>query len=99
MAAEAAADKKASDIVIINISDIMVIADYFVICSGQTGRQVQTIAESIVDKLRELKVRKLGIEGDKVGSWVLLDYGSVVVHVFTEEQREFYKLERLWSDA
>ncbi|MHB8840915.1 MAG: ribosome silencing factor [Candidatus Aquicultor sp.] len=99
LAAAAASDKQASDIVIIDISKILIIADYFVICSGQTNRQVQTIAESVADKLREQKVRKVGIEGDRLGNWVLLDYGAVVIHVFTQDQREFYSLERLWADA
>jgi ribosome-associated protein len=60
---------------------------------------VQAIADNIADKLKELKVRKVGIEGDKQGTWILMDYGSVIIHVFTEEQREYYQLERLWADA
>lgn len=100
MAAAAASDKQASDIVIIDIGKILVIADYFMICSGQTNRQVQTIAENVEEKLREQKVRKVGlVEGGKQGDWVLLDFGAVVVHVFTQEQREYYNLERLWADA
>ncbi|MDP2210266.1 MAG: ribosome silencing factor [Candidatus Aquicultor sp.] len=82
-----------------DVSGIFVITDYFMICSGQTGRQVLTIAENIEDKLRELKVRKIGLEGDKEKSWILLDFGAVIVHVFTQEQRNFYQLEKLWSDA
>jgi ribosome-associated protein len=99
IAAKAAADKQAADIVVIDISKILVITDYFLIVSGQTNRQVQTIADNIADKLRELKVRKVGIEGDKQGTWILMDYGSVIIHIFTEEQREYYQLERLWADA
>ncbi|MDI6817110.1 MAG: ribosome silencing factor [Actinomycetota bacterium] len=99
IAAQAAAEKHATDISIIDVSKIFVITDYFMICSGQTGRQVQTIAENIEDKLRELKVRKIGLEGDKEKSWILLDFGAVIVHVFTQEQRNFYQLEKLWSDA
>jgi ribosome-associated protein len=99
IAAEAAADKLATDIVIIDIGNILAITDYFLIVSGQTNRQVQAIADNIADKLRELKVRKVGIEGDKQGTWILMDYGSVIIHVFTEEQREYYQLERLWADA
>ncbi|MEW5706534.1 MAG: ribosome silencing factor [Actinomycetota bacterium] len=99
MAASAAADKQASDIVIIDISNLMIVTDFFVVCSGQSNRQVQTIAESIQDKLSELKVRKVGFEGDRENTWILLDYGSVVVHIFTQEQRDYYNLERLWADA
>lgn len=99
MAAQAAADKQANDIVIVDISKIFTITDYFLICSGQTNRQVQSIAENIEEKLREFKVRKVGLEGDKKGDWVLLDFGAIVVHVFTQEQREYYQLERLWADA
>ncbi len=99
MAASAAADKQANDIVIIDIGEVFVITDYFVICSGQTNRQVQTIADNIEEKLREHKVKKLRLEGDRQGSWILLDFGAVVVHIFTQEQREYYQLERLWSDV
>jgi len=70
-----------------------------VICSGQTNRQVQTIAEAIEEQLRESKVRKIGLEGDRRGDWILLDFGGVIAHIFTEEQREYYQLERLWADA
>lgn len=99
IAASVAADKQASDIVIIDIGNISVVTDYFVICSGQTSRQVETIVDSIQEKLRDFKVKKIGLEGDRDRSWILLDYGSVVIHVFTQEQREYYKLERLWADA
>jgi ribosome-associated protein len=78
---------------------VFVITDFFVICSGQSNRQVQSIAENIEEKLREQKVRKVGLESDRQGNWILLDYGAVVIHVFTQEQREYYQLERLWSDA
>ncbi|HZD59015.1 MAG TPA: ribosome silencing factor [Anaerolineae bacterium] len=99
LAASVAADKQASDIVIIDISNISIITDYFLICSGQTSRQVETIVESIEERLRDLKVRKIGLEGDRDKTWILLDFGSVVIHVFTQEQREYYQLERLWADA
>lgn len=99
MVAAAASDKKAIDIMIINISKLLVVTDYFVICSGQTNRHVRTIAEAIEEKLKELKVRKVGIADDKQGNWILLDYGSVIIHVFIQEQRDYYQLERLWADA
>ena len=74
-------------------------ADYFVICSGRSDRQVQALAGAIVDQLREEGVRPLGIEGRASSRWVLLDYGSVIVHVFAAEERDYYGLERLWSNA
>lgn len=99
MVAAAASDKKAIDIMIIDISKLLVVTDYFVICSGQTNRHVRSIAEGIEEKLKELKVRKVGIADDKQGNWILLDYGSVIIHVFIQEQRDYYQLERLWADA
>lgn len=75
------------------------ITDYFVICSGQTNRQVQTIANNVEERLREHKVKKLRLESDKQGNWILIDFGAVVVHILTQEQRDYYQLERLWSDA
>jgi len=98
-AAEAAEDKKAKDVVILDIHDISVVCDYFVICSGLSSTQVKAIAENIETKLEEKGIRKLRIEGFKDGRWVLLDYGSVVVHVFQENDRLFYNLEHLWGDA
>lgn len=99
MVALKAEDKKAYDIVILDIIEISTIADYFVICSGRSSTHVQSIAEGIVDALAKdtgLKPRK---EGLKEGRWILLDYGDIIVHVFQEEEREFYNLERLWADA
>lgn len=74
-------------------------ADYFVICSGRSDRQVQALAGAIVDQLREEGVRPLGVEGVASSRWVLVDYGSVIVHVFAAEERDYYGLERLWSNA
>jgi ribosome-associated protein len=74
-------------------------ADYFVICSGRSDRQVQALASAIVDQLREDGVRPLGVEGRTGARWILLDYASVIVHVFAPEEREYYGLERLWSKA
>jgi ribosome-associated protein len=76
------------------------VADYFFICHAENIRQMQAIANAIKKELREMGVRPLGIEGDSVKSnWILVDLGDVVVHVFLPESREFYDLERLWSDA
>lgn len=99
LAAEAAEDKKARDVIILDIHDISVICDYFVICSGLSSTQVKAVAGNVEEKLEEHGIRKLRIEGFKEARWVLLDYGSVVVHVFQEQDREFYNLEHLWGDA
>jgi ribosome-associated protein len=80
-------------------SDVTTMADYFVICSGRSDRQLQALATGIVDELRDDGIRPLGIEGRGAARWVLLDYGSVIVHLFGPEEREFYGLERLWSNA
>ncbi|HVF53883.1 MAG TPA: ribosome silencing factor [Actinomycetota bacterium] len=99
-AARAAASKKAEDIVILDVSQQLVITDYFLICSGNTDRQVRTIAEEVDRKLAsELKVKPFRREGEREAHWVLLDYVDFVVHVFQHEDRDYYSLERLWSDA
>jgi ribosome-associated protein len=94
-----ASDKKAADIVLLRTGDVTTMADYFVICSGRSDRQLQALATGIVDELRDDGIRPLGIEGRGAARWVLLDYGSVIVHLFGPEEREFYGLERLWSNA
>ena len=99
LAVSAAADKKARDLVVIDVGDLLSITDYFVICSGSSDRQVRTIADEIEVKLKETGVRPLRTEGGLDGGWLLLDYGVFVVHVFTEEMRKYYELERLWKDA
>jgi ribosome-associated protein len=95
---EIASDKKANDIVMLRMAELTTMADFFVICSGRSDRQVQALSGAIVDELREIGIRPLGTEG-RASSWVLLDFGSVIVHVFAPEEREFYGLERLWSNA
>jgi ribosome-associated protein len=85
--------------VLLRTAEVTTMADYFVICSGRSDRQVQALANAIVDQLREEGVRPLGIEGRASSRWVLLDYGSVIVHVFAAEERDYYGLERLWSNA
>jgi ribosome-associated protein len=74
-------------------------ADYFVIASGRSDRQVQALSRAIVDELRDDGIKPLGIEGMRTARWVLLDYGGVIVHLFAPEEREYYGLERLWSEA
>jgi len=99
IAVQAAEDKKAYDVTVLDISEISVIADYFVICSGRSSTQVQAIVESIQEKLEKEGITALRREGFREGKWVLLDYGDVIIHVFQEAERQFYKLERLWGDA
>lgn len=99
-AAEAASSKKAERIVILDVSKQLVITDHFVICSGNTDRQVRTIADEVERHLVETHARKpYRREGEREGRWVLLDYVDFVIHVFHKEDREYYDLERLWKDA
>jgi ribosome-associated protein len=100
LAAAAALDKKATNLDILAVAELTSIADYFVICSATNERQAQAIADNVVDLLRsEMSVKPLLIEGTTPGRWVLLDFGDFIVHIFTEEVRRFYGLERLWGDA
>ena len=92
-------DKKALDLKVLYLGAISDFTDYFVIASGSSERQVQAIADGVEERLRETGLRPLSSEGQSRGQWVLLDYGAFLVHVFTEERRAFYGLERLWSDA
>ncbi len=95
----AAADKKAKDIAVIDVGPMLAITDHFVICSAPGDRQVKTIAEEVERKLREEGRRALRTEGSAENGWILLDYGDFLVHVFTDEMRAYYDLERLWKDA
>lgn len=92
-------EKKASDVFVLDISPLTTIADYFVIASGSSNLQVQALANTLIDKAEEDGARPLRVEGLREGAWVLLDFGTVVVHVFKNDIREFYGLERLWGDA
>jgi len=94
-----ASDKKASDVLLLDIRDVSVIADYFVICSGNTSRQIQAIADAIDEETGKQGVPLLHREGTADSGWVLLDFGSVIVHIFGPQEREYYRLERLWSEA
>ena len=99
IAANAAYDRKALDIVVLDLKGLSSLTDYFVICSGNSDTHVQGIAEIIEESLDEKKVRIWHREGEKRSTWILLDYIDVIVHIFTKEAREFYSLERLWGDA
>ncbi|HSL15639.1 MAG TPA: ribosome silencing factor [Actinomycetota bacterium] len=99
-AAQAAAAKQAEDIAILDVRELIVITDYFVIASGSTERQVKTIVDEVERILREVhEVKPVRREGESDARWVLLDYVDFVVHVFADEEREYYDLERLWADA
>lgn len=97
--AEAAEEKKANDVTVLDIRDITTIADYFVICSGQNTLQTKAIIENIMDNLEEKHIHPINREGMETNKWVILNYGDVMVHIFAQEQREFYDLERLWKEA
>lgn len=96
---EAADDKKASNIVALDLKGISLIADYFVICHGNSDTQVQAIATEIRKRAHDSGATIRGIEGMDSARWVLMDLGDVVVHVFHRDEREYYNIERLWSDA
>jgi ribosome-associated protein len=98
-AVTAADDRKAIDLKVLQLEKISDFTDYFILCSGTSERQVQAIADAIDERLRAEKVRPLHVEGYNRGQWVLLDYGDLVVHIFQEDTRRFYSLERLWGDA
>ncbi len=98
-AVAAAEDHKAVDLRVLHLQQVSDFTDFFLICSGTNERQVQAIADAVQERLREERVRPLHVEGYNRGQWVLLDYGAFVVHVFQEEPRRFYSLERLWGDA
>ena len=98
-AAELAIDKKAKDTVVLELKDLSSIADYFVICSGENQAQIKAIAESIDEYFSKNKIHPLGREGMDSAKWVLLDYGDIVVHIFNDETRPYYDLEKFWIDA
>ncbi|EXX86194.1 ribosomal silencing factor RsfS [Paenibacillus darwinianus] len=96
---EAAEEKKAQRIVALNLTNISLVADYFVICHGNSDTQVLAITNEIKKRAEEKGARVRGIEGTDAARWVLVDLGDVVVHVFHRDERDYYSLERLWSDA
>jgi ribosome-associated protein len=92
-------DRKAKDLMILKVRELSSFTDFFIICSGASDRQVKAIAEHIAEKLKKAGIRPLGIEGENTGNWILMDYGDVIIHIFYEPTREFYDIERLWSDV
>lgn len=98
-AIEALEDKKGEDIKIIDISQISILADYFIITSGNNRNQVQALCDHVEEKLGKMGVLKKQVEGYDTGNWVLIDYGDIVIHIFDRENRLFYDLERIWRDG
>ena len=96
---EAIADKKGENIKIIDISEVSVIADYFIVTNGTSSSQVKAISDNVAEKLHELGVDVIRTEGYSTASWILMDFGSIIVHVFSKDDRLFYDLERIWSDG
>ncbi len=95
----AAEEKLADNVAVLDLQGLASFTDYFLICHGRSERQVQAIADNVMDRLRDEKLRPLSVEGFRLAEWILIDYADFVVHVFSESRREFYGLERLWSDA
>jgi len=99
IAVRAADEKKAHEILVLRLSAITEFTDYFIICTGNSTRQTQAIADAVTEELKKIKTRPLHTEGYNNAEWILIDYGAFVVHIFTEQSRSFYDLERLWRDA
>ena len=98
-AARAALDKKAIDLTVLDVQQVSSVTDYFLVCSGRSAPHVKTIADAIRAELKDEGMRPLHAEGQAESGWVLLDYGDVLMHVFLEDTRVYYGLERLWGDA
>ncbi len=99
LSVQAAANKKAENIRILDLKELSSFTDYFVVCSGQSDRQVQAIADSVVIQLKEDGFTPISMEGYREGRWILVDYGDVVIHVFLDALRDYYDIEQLWHDA
>jgi ribosome silencing factor RsfS/YbeB/iojap len=99
LSVQAAANKKAENIRVLDLKKLSSFTDYFVVCSGQSDRQVQAIADSIVIELKEDGFTPISVEGYREGRWVVVDYGDLVIHVFLDALRDYYDIEQLWHDA
>lgn len=99
LAAEAADDKKAMDIQLLDVKDLTTIADYFLICSGNSVTQTKAIASGIEEKLKKEDIVPKKVAGKQEGRWILLDYADIIMHIFQKDERKYYELERLWADA
>jgi ribosome-associated protein len=98
-AVKAALDKKATNVVVLDLRRTPAFTDFFVLCSGQSGRQVKAIADAVEEAMKAARLRPAHIEGYDRAEWILMDYFDFIVHVFSPQTREFYSLERLWGDA
>jgi ribosome-associated protein len=92
-------EKKAKDILILDLRKITQISDFFIICTGNSKTHIKAISEYLREKLKEKKIKIYGEEGEKESGWILLDCGNIVIHIFQEEERKYYQLEKLWGDA
>lgn len=100
MAADAIVAKKGADIVLLDVEDLFILSDVFVIATGTSRPHVQALAEHVEEKLKETHdIKPIRVEGQGEAEWVLIDYGDIIVHIFQGGPREFYSLERLWGDA
>ncbi len=99
IAIEGLEDKKALDLKVIDISEVSVMADYFIIASGSNRNQVQALADNVEEMLHDAKVRPRQIEGYQSANWILMDFNDIIVHIFNEEDRLFYNLEKIWLDG
>ncbi|MGC8837854.1 MAG: ribosome silencing factor [Anaerolineae bacterium] len=93
------ADKQAEDIILLDVHEVSILADYFVLCSGTSARQLDALTEEVRQQARKAGARLLHLEGEPDTGWILLDYGDVVVHIFSPELRAYYRLEELWQDS
>ncbi|MBF0464752.1 MAG: ribosome silencing factor [Nitrospirae bacterium] len=96
---EALSEKKGDDTVVLDLRGLTQIADYFVICTGSSVPHIRALSDGVESKLKESKIKPLHIEGQRNNSWIILDYGDILVHIFNPETREYYELERFWLDA
>ena len=92
-------NKKGEDIILIDLQDIAIFADYFVICSGSTDRMIQALVDSAIDQVKEEFRINARVEGQAEDGWMLVDYGDIILHIFSPQRRDYYRLEELWSDG
>jgi ribosome-associated protein len=96
---DALEDKKGEDILLLDLKDIAGFTDYFVLCNGTSDRMLDALAKTVVDSMRKQYKKKARIEGEARGGWLVVDYGDVVLHLFSPDQRDYYKLEELWNEG
>jgi ribosome-associated protein len=93
------ADRKGSEIVMLDVRPVSILADYFIICTGATERQIKAIVDEVLERADQVGMKPFHIEGTPDSGWVIVDYGSIIAHIFMPAQRDYYQLERLWADA